>query len=240
MGNRCRACSCDRVDEYGRDSLLMRLRSGIVGVSRIMSERQAAGFAYLGLLIMLAVIGIVGATALQIGKAIHRRAAEEALLDIGLEFGQALESYRRATPVGQPDAPFDLKDLLKDPRHPGAVRHLRKIFDDPMTGNSEWGISRSEDTKRIEGVYSLSDDRPIKVANFDFRYQGFEGKSSYRQWVFTRLQTNTAGMVGVDGGSSGGRALIDPRESMGEREATSPAQPATSGAPSAYISPHDL
>jgi len=162
---------------------------------RNFSKRHDAGFTYLGLLFLLAIIGIVSATALQVGAVMHRRAAEEALLDVGREFSQALESYRRVTPKGQPDEPSTLQDLLKDPRFPGVVRHLRKLYYDPVTGRQEWGIQRSEDMKGIAGVFSLSDAKPIKIGNFDLRLQGFTGKSSYQDWVFTSQQ-----VAGAPGG----------------------------------------
>jgi type II secretory pathway pseudopilin PulG len=204
---------------------------------RHFSKRHDAGFTYLGLLILLAIIGIVSATALQVGVVMHRRAAEETLLNVGSEFSRALESYRRATPVGQPDEPSTLQDLLKDPRFPGVVRHLRKLYDDPITGQQEWGILRSEESKRVVGVFSLSDAKPIKIANFDLRLQEFAGKSSYQQWVFTGQQASVA-----DGSGSGAR-LINPLDLMGEPEAN-PATDSSIDSPSplppGLTSPRDL
>lgn len=174
--------------------------------------KPAAGFTYLGLLILLAIMGIVSAAAVQMGVAVHRRTAEEALLDVGREFSRALESYRRATPSGVVNEPMTLKDLLKDPRLPGTVRHLRKLFNDPITGQQEWGLLRSEDTQRIVGVFSLSEARPIKIANFDLRLRRFEGKLSYQAWVFTAMQS------GMAGGSDSVALLIDPRELVDDPE----------------------
>jgi len=169
------------------------------------SNRFDAGFTYLGLLILLAIMGIVSAVALQVGVAVHRRVAEESLLNVGAEFSRALESYRRVTPAGQAEEPSTLQDLLRDPRFPGVVRHLRKLYHDPITGQQEWGIQRSEESKLIVGVFSLSGVQPIKVANFDIRFQDFVGKSSYQQWVFTSAQ------AGEGAGSPGGAGSIDPR-----------------------------
>lgn len=179
---------------------------------RNFSKRPDEGFTYLGLLILLAIMGIVGAAALQMGSVMNRREAEEALLNVGMEFSRALESYRRATPAGQPDEPHALQDLLKDPRFPGVVRHLRKLYDDPITGQQEWGLLHSEDSKFIAGVYSLSGAKPIKIANFGLRLKEFEGKSSYQQWVFTSLQ------AGAAGGSYSGRKLTSPLDLMGDQE----------------------
>lgn len=159
--------------------------------TRNFNKRPDAGFTYLGLLMLLAILGIVSATAVQLGSVVHRRAAEETLLNVGNEFSRALESYRSATPAGQPDEPPSLQDLLKDPRFPGVVRHLRKLYADPITGQQDWGILRSEESKHIVGVFSLSDAKPIKIANFDTRWQDFAGKFSYQEWVFTSTQAGT-------------------------------------------------
>lgn len=146
--------------------------------------KRERGFTYLGLLILVAIIGIASAATLQMGSILQRRAAEEELLEIGAEFRNALISYANATPVGQKRAPSSLQDLLKDPRYPNPRRHLRKLYADPLTGKEEWGLIEALDGSGIVGVYSLSEARPIKVGNFEAAYQGFEGKTSYRDWKF--------------------------------------------------------
>jgi type II secretory pathway pseudopilin PulG len=145
---------------------------------------HSAGFTYLSLLILIAIIGIVTATTLQLGSALQRYAAEEELLEIGTEFRHALISYANATPAGQKRTPSSLQDLLKDPRYPNPRRHLRKLYIDPITGKEEWGIVELSEGSGILGVHSLSDKQPIKVGNFDVMFQDFEGKSSYREWKF--------------------------------------------------------
>ena len=42
--------------------------------------------------------------------------AEQALLDIGIEYSNALASYAAATPQGQPNYPKSFAELLKDPK----------------------------------------------------------------------------------------------------------------------------
>ncbi|MGZ3241901.1 MAG: type II secretion system protein [Burkholderiaceae bacterium] len=142
------------------------------------------GFTYLGLMILIAIIGITSATTLQLGAILQRRAAEEELLFVGKEFSNALVSYAKATPVGQPSTPQSLHDLLQDPRYPNIRRHLRKLYADPITGKEEWGTIASLEGPGIMGVYSLSDAKPIKVANFDAQFLDFEGKSHYSEWKF--------------------------------------------------------
>ena len=65
-------------------------------------RRQDSGFAFLALLISIAIIGVAAAATLQVGSLLQRHAAEEELLAIGSEFRRALICYSSATPAGQP------------------------------------------------------------------------------------------------------------------------------------------
>jgi type II secretory pathway pseudopilin PulG len=145
---------------------------------------HSGGFTYLGLLILVATIGLASAATLQLGSILQRRAAEEELLEIGTEFRDAFISYANATPPGKPPAPRSLQELLKDPRYPNPRRHLRKLYADPITGKEGWGTIEAVDGTGIVGIHSLSDAKPIKVENFEGSFQSFAGKTSYRDWVF--------------------------------------------------------
>ncbi len=149
------------------------------------ARARCGGFTYLGTIILVAIIGLVGAASLKVGSLLQRAAAEEELLDIGAAFTDALRSYAAATPQGQPQQPNTLDDLLKDPRFPNPRRHLRKIFVDPITGKAEWGVMYLGDKVGVLGVYSLSDSRPLKVANFDARFLNMENKEKLSDWKFT-------------------------------------------------------
>ncbi|MYM65261.1 type II secretion system protein [Pseudoduganella sp. FT55W] len=146
--------------------------------------KAARGFTYLSLIIVVAIVAMVTASAIKLGSVLQRSRAEQELLDIGAAFSDALKSYADATPQGMPTQPPSLKDLLKDPRFPGMRRHLRKIFVDPMTGKAEWGIVYLGDKMGVLAVYSLSDARPVKIGNFPARYSGFAGKSRISEWKF--------------------------------------------------------
>ena len=149
-----------------------------------MIRRSEQGFTYLGLLIALAVIGVAAAGTLQMGAVMQRHAAEEELLAIGLEFRAALKSYARATPGGAAAAPHSLQDLVRDPRYPNPKRHIRHIPADPVTGQTVWGVVLGPDGQSIIGIHSLSQQKPIKIANFPVIFQGFDAKSHYADWGF--------------------------------------------------------
>jgi hypothetical protein len=149
------------------------------------SHNNQRGVALLAVLLFVAVTSLAVVALVTFGAAVHRRQAEVALLDVGQELADALGSYRRMTPAGMPDQPARLDDLLLDTRFPGTVRHLRKVYADPITGSQRWGLYLDPQTGRIAGIHSLSDSAPQKRANFPFRLAPLEGKSIYSDWLFT-------------------------------------------------------
>jgi len=146
--------------------------------------RGQGGFTYVGLVVFVAILGMVGAATLKVDALLRRAAAERELLEIGAAYSEALRSYAAATPRGQPPWPPSLRELLRDPRFPGTRRHLRKIFVDPVTGGTEWGVVYQADKAGVLALYSLSQARPLKLANFDARFRGFENKEHLSEWRF--------------------------------------------------------
>jgi len=181
---------------------------------------RQAGFTYLGLIIFVTIIGLVGAATLKIGALLQRAAAEEELLDIGAAFSAALDSYAAATPQGASPYPPSLKELLKDPRVPGVRRHLRKIFVDPLTGKAEWGVVYLGDgTTGVVAVHSLSTAKPLKVANFDSRFAGLDNADTISAWRFKARDPAL------------GQAPGQPQPAAPSTPTTQPAQPAQTAPP---------
>lgn len=158
-----------------------------------------AGFTYVGLVIFVAILGLVGAATLKVDSLLRRVAAEQELLEIGAEYSEALRSYAAATPRGYPTAPPTMRELLKDPRFPGTRRHLRKIYVDPVAGKEEWGVVYQGDKAGVLAVYSLSQAQPLKQANFDARFQNFENKQHLSEWKFTAAGTGASAAPAVNG-----------------------------------------
>ena len=141
------------------------------------------GITYLTVLFIVAMMS--GGLAL-IGEVWHTSAAREKeaeLLFIGNEYRRAIERYYLAGSGAVRQYPKNLADLVKDPRQPGTVRHLRRLYPDPITGSEEWGLVKSADGG-FAGVHSLSEGTPLKTAGFAVRDASFEGKSKYSDWQF--------------------------------------------------------
>ena len=170
----------------------------MIAASGFFLQRRSreAGFTYLWLLLVVALMGLGFASVLELHQTTVRRDKETQLLWIGRQYVTALESYRDSSgragataqaasasrPFDQRQFPTTLEELLKDSRFPGIKRHLRTIYIDPMTGKREWGLLRREN--RIMGVYSLSADRPIKQAAFELGQESFQDAEQYSSWVF--------------------------------------------------------
>ncbi|WP_175048169.1 type II secretion system protein [Duganella vulcania] len=145
------------------------------------SSKRQRGFAYLWTLMLVAFMGVGLTIAADLYTTAMRRDKERELLFIGHEFRHALEGYNKANGAGQ--YPLTLEELLKDPRFPSAKRHLRRLYNDPITGKPDWALVLQQG--RIVGIRSTSAQRPIKQDNFDDDDAGLAKKPRYADWLFT-------------------------------------------------------
>ena len=142
-----------------------------------------AGFAYIGLLLFIAIVGIgLGAT----GVVFHQQAQrekEKQLLFAGDQVRRAIGLYYERSPGGVKQFPQALEDLLQDRRYAGVQRYLRRIYVDPMTLSKDWKLIAGPDGG-IMGVYSAGSDPPLKTDDFPTDYESFKDKGSYAEWKF--------------------------------------------------------
>lgn len=164
------------------------------------SGNGQAGFTYVVLLIAVALLAAGAATVLEAGAQLQLREREAELIAIGQEFRAALKSYAAATPLGQPDAPKELAELLRDPRYPGTKRHLRRLYADPVSGGRGWGIVRSPDG-RILGIHSLSTSPTLRKSGFPVGLEAFAQAQRHDEWVFALQPVPAMGMYGVAAGA---------------------------------------
>lgn len=146
-------------------------------------SRNNAGFTYIGLLILIAIMGVTLAGIGTVWSTTQQRLKEQQLLFVGKQFSRAITAYYSNSPGGVQQFPKKLEDLLLDKRYPNIERYLRKIFDDPMTGKHQWGLIMAADGSII-GVHSLSELTPIKTENFGKDYENFANKKHYSEWQF--------------------------------------------------------
>lgn len=137
---------------------------------------------YLALLLVIATLGAGLAAAGTVWQQSSQRQKETELLFIGEQFRRAIGSYYQ-TPGGNSRYPPTLEALLQDPRTPAMRRHLRRLYRDPITGTTDWGLVMAPQGG-IMGVYSLSSAPPIKRANFPEVLGWLDGMESYADWKF--------------------------------------------------------
>ncbi len=141
------------------------------------------GFTLLGLLFLIAGLGVAMAALGTLWHTAAQREKEKDLLFAGDQYRRAITGFWQASPKGQERLPKNFDELLEDPRFPHTVRHLRRLYPDPMTGSVEWGIVKGADGG-IAGVYSVSDAVPFKQAGFSPPYEAFKDMPNYRAWIF--------------------------------------------------------
>src|SRR5690606_6742384 len=95
------------------------------------------GVVYLWALFAVTVAGVALAGTGQVWQVISQREKEQELLFIGEQFRKAIMAYYNNPVTGIRQYPEKLEDLLEDKRGPVPIRHLRKIYIDPMTLTDE-------------------------------------------------------------------------------------------------------
>lgn len=163
-----------------RDPKLARITPS---VPRFLLRRPEQGFTYLGVLLLVALMGFGLAAFAELHSHATQRHKEEELLFIGSQFRDAIASYYNKSP-GAKVYPKKLEDLVEDRRFPMPQHHLRRIYRDPMTESIDWGLVEAPGGAGIMGVYSRSEEAPIKTGNFNTAEAAFEDAQNYTKWAF--------------------------------------------------------
>lgn len=156
------------------------------------APRNSGGFTFLGLMMVIAIMGIALLAVGEVWHTAQKREKEQTLLFVGDQFRSAIHSYYLHAPPANKRQPYpsSLEDLLKDPRYPTTQRYLRQLYPDPIRGSVEWGLLKKGEG--IYGVYSLSEETPIKQSNFRLADKDLEGKSKYSEWLFMYVPVQPA------------------------------------------------
>ena len=148
----------------------------------------------MAVLILVATLGAVGAAFGELTSHALQREKERDLLFVGNEYRKAIASYYRGTPGAIKRYPQSLEDLLEDRRYPTPVRHLRRLYRDPLTGDTEWGLLPAPEGG-IRGVHSLSQEPPVKSGGFAYRDRALADAASYAAWHFAYGGDSPVGLV---------------------------------------------
>jgi type II secretory pathway pseudopilin PulG len=147
--------------------------------------KNQKGFTLMGAMIMVAAMGAGLAAYGQMASHVAQREKEAELLFRGNQYRQAIEAYYKK----DQKYPRALAELLEDRRYPNPAHHLRKLHADPITGRPEWGLMEAPGGG-IMGVYSKSEEAPIKTGSFSLANKTFADAKRYADWQFFYLKAN--------------------------------------------------
>ncbi len=153
-------------------------------------RRGQRGIGYLLVLLWLALGSVVLTGEALLWSVQRQREREEQLLFVGDQIRRAIGSYHAAGPSEPRPYPPSLDVLLNDTRFLPARRHLRRLYRDPMTGTTDWGLVRGSDGGVI-GVYSRSEHKPLRQTGFAATDLDFEGQAQYARWRFIHHNART-------------------------------------------------
>lgn len=145
-------------------------------------RRRLHGFTYIGVLVVVVLMGLTFAGVGVIWRTQKQRENEKELLFNGDQYRRAIGMYYERSP-GTKQFPPSIDDLLVDRRYPNVQRYLRRPYSDPMTGKQEWGLVLGPGGG-IVGVYSRSDKTPFRTAHFKVRDASFQNAKRYSDWQF--------------------------------------------------------
>ena len=154
---------CSRENREPNPPLACRSAAGSRPPSQGVRQR---GFTYLGFLLFVALAGAGLAAYSELASHAAQREKEAELLFRGEQYRDAIASYYK-----------------KEQRYPMPVRHLRRLYKEPITGQDEWGLVEAPGGG-VMGVYSPSEDAPIKSGNFSVGNQEFAEAAKYADWKF--------------------------------------------------------
>ncbi|AXA91101.1 type II secretion system protein [Massilia sp. YMA4] len=143
---------------------------------------RAAGFTYVVMLAALAIFGVGLAALGQTWSEASRREREQELLQVGAAYATAIAAYHRLSPGGTPRYPLSLDELVDDRRFVGTVRHLRRLYLDPVTRSPLEPVR--DRAGLIVGVRSVSTVRALRRMPYQLPSGGHIDGERYMDWQF--------------------------------------------------------
>jgi type II secretory pathway pseudopilin PulG len=162
-------------------------------VRLMLSGKQSGlGFVLIGMFMLVMLSGLVMAQAAMRWQTQVLREREQELIRVGLAYRDAIGRYYNQTPAVVKVFPQTLELLLDDTRFPNPRRHLRRLYQDPITQREGWGIVEAP-SGGIMGIYSLSDKPPFKSKGYRGELQHLNNKRYYGEWYFVYVPPAISG-----------------------------------------------
>ncbi len=149
---------------------------------KLNTVKKHNGFTYIGLLFIVALLGVTLALAGTLWSFAHQREKERELIFIGNQFRQAIGLYYEKSPGYIKTYPPTLDELMEDDRYVSLQRYLRRVYIDPMTGNPDWALIMAPQGG-IMGVHSKSNMKVIKIGHYKLINEWRVAKI-YSDWTF--------------------------------------------------------
>lgn len=129
-------------------------------------RRVHAGFTYIAVLLLVTILSVASLAAVQSWSKANEHQQLIQLRWIGGQYRQAIGTYYEASPGTVKRFPTSLDELAFDKRYLTVRRHIRQIYEDPLTSKQDWELLRAPDG----GIWGVrSTDR--RGYRFAFVYQ---------------------------------------------------------------------
>ena len=152
-------------------------------VQILRKPRSQRGMTYLLLLFILALGGAGMAALGERWEVAAQREREAELHFRGGQFSQALASWRDTPAAGRQPAPRTLEDLLADERVSPPVHHLRQLYTDPFTKQTDWELLRNPQGQ-IVAVASRSRRPALRRQGLALRAGANPAEPAVGDWLF--------------------------------------------------------
>ena len=152
-----------------------------------LSTTSQEGFTYVVVLCALVFFGLGLAAYGRSWSMASQRLKEDELIQIGDEMVWAIGDYYQHSPGSAKTYPISLDDLVLDKRFVGTHRHLRRIYRDPLTLSTNWGLLTAPQGGII-GVYSLNESETLRQSAFLLSDGTVIKGKRYIEWKFVYME----------------------------------------------------